>query len=284
MPGLCPTSLRLEPTARYGCQISMGVYGSITRGTVSRALGGSTARVLETVHRPYSSIDWHDHEDLSLDVVVAGSFQEYVDGDVFERGVGSLVIKPSGVAHRDVYGKAGTRTFVVHVSPSSPLLEAFGHLFTRTHHQRATDDRIAIVLAEVLECIADSSMAVDDAVITCLDQLSPPAPPAVAIKTLSAMRARVLDDVVSTSLTSIAEEFGLSPSAFTHAFRARYGCTPSTMRRRYRLDRACQLLRHSAMTISEIAAHAGFADQPHLTRECRRLLGVTPRHYRRMSA
>jgi AraC family transcriptional regulator len=53
------------------------------------------------------------------------------------------------------------------------------------------------------------------------------------------------------------------------------------MQRRQRLDRACLLLRTSALTIAEIASSTGFADQAHLTRECRRLLHTTPRRYRR---
>ena len=257
----------------------MVVYGSITRGTVTQVLAGSTARILETVHRPHSSIDWHEHEDLSVDVVIAGSFQEHVSGEVFDRGVGSLIIKPSGVSHRNAYGARGTRTVVVHISPTSPLLEDFGHLFTRVRHECRAGRGIAARLAGVLAAGGVLAMTIDDAIIVGLAELTPLSRN-VAPRTLGAMRARVLDDTLSGSLTSIAEEFGMSPSAFSHAFRSHYGCTPSTMLRRRRMDRACQLLR-SGTRISEVAATSGFADQAHFTRECRKLLGVTPSQYRR---
>jgi AraC family transcriptional regulator len=263
----------------------MDVYGSVTLGTVTRALAGNTARVLETVHRPHASLDWHEHEDLSLDVVVAGSFQEHVGAEVLERGIGSVVVKPSGVIHRNVYGPKGTRTLVLHVSPTSPLLQDFGHLFTRVRHVYTAPSSLSHKLAEVMDVDhAASALAVDEVIVGCLAQLSSPSGRRVAERTLSAMRGRVLDDSGSASLTSIAEEFKLSLSAFSHAFRARYGCSPTTMQRRVRLERACHLLRRSRLHIGAIAAHAGFADQAHLTRECRRLLGLTPRQYRRVVA
>jgi AraC-like DNA-binding protein/quercetin dioxygenase-like cupin family protein len=235
------------------------LYSDITLGTVLRSAAGSAARLIETTHDAHSHLGWHEHEDLSLDVVLDGTFREDVDGEQLTRFAGSMVLKPSGIGHRNAYGPSGTRTLIVHIPPTSPLLEA------------------ALVDGKR----SDGPLAVDEAVIATLRALAPPHAQRFSTDQLRRMRARVLDGRGAHNLTAVAREFGLSPSAFTHAFRARFGCTPRVMLRRHRLETACAMLRTSRTPIAVVAAEAGFADQAHLTRECRCVLGVTPREYRR---
>lgn len=52
-----------------------------------------------------------------------------------------------------------------------------------------------------------------------------------------------------------------------------YGYGPATLRRILRFRRAVELI-HTGMDTSAVAAHAGYADQPHLYREVRELAGV----------
>jgi AraC family transcriptional regulator len=40
------------------------------------------------------------------------------------------------------------------------------------------------------------------------------------------------------------------------------------------------LLRHSQLSLAEIAVRVGFCDQSHLTRRFKRLVGVTPTQFR----
>ena len=48
-----------------------------------------------------------------------------------------------------------------------------------------------------------------------------------------------------------------------------------------RVERAQSLLAQSDRTLSEIALTAGFADQSHLTRRFRQVVGITPSEFRR---
>jgi AraC-like DNA-binding protein len=54
-----------------------------------------------------------------------------------------------------------------------------------------------------------------------------------------------------------------------------FGYGPAVLRRILRFRRAAALL-HAGVTPSEVAAVAGYADQPHLSREVRALSGVSP--------
>lgn len=56
-----------------------------------------------------------------------------------------------------------------------------------------------------------------------------------------------------------------------------FGYGPSTLTRILRLQRFLNLGRSPAAGLAALAAHAGYADQAHLARECRALTGLTPR-------
>ncbi len=80
-------------------------------------------------------------------------------------------------------------------------------------------------------------------------------------------------------LAEIAEAAGLPPFRLFRAFERATGMTPHTYQRQARLHFAAGLMRRGH-SLSEVAAIAGFADQAHLTRSFRRMMGVTPGAYR----
>lgn len=74
---------------------------------------------------------------------------------------------------------------------------------------------------------------------------------------------------------------GYSPRHFIAVFRGAVGLTPGEF---YRIERFGAVLRTLAQagprSLADLAAAAGYADQSHLTREFRRLAGITPTQYR----
>lgn len=96
-----------------------------------------------------------------------------------------------------------------------------------------------------------------------------------------ARRARDrLDAEDPPPLTDLARDLGTHPSHLVRAFRHEYGLPPHRYLVGRRLDRARRLLL-DGLPIAEVAAAAGFHDQPHLTRHFRALLGTTPAAFRR---
>src|SRR5262249_18724220 len=83
------------------------------------------------------------------------------------------------------------------------------------------------------------------------------------------------------SLEDIPRSSGLSVSAFQTLFRCGVGIPAHQYLIRRRVDRAKSLLVEDKMTISQIAFETGFAHQSHLARHMQRLLGVSPRAFRR---
>ncbi|MEU0069316.1 AraC family transcriptional regulator [Streptomyces sp. NPDC006332] len=95
-----------------------------------------------------------------------------------------------------------------------------------------------------------------------------------------AVRDRLADDLLDPpSLALLAAEQGLSRYQLLRAFRTTMGIPPYAWLAQYRVHRARGLL-ESGLKPAEVAGLVGFADQAHLTRWFRRVLGVTPAVYR----
>ncbi|PWH12285.1 MAG: ATPase, partial [Anaerolineae bacterium] len=79
----------------------------------------------------------------------------------------------------------------------------------------------------------------------------------------------------------IAAQIGMSADYLTDCFRQELGITPMTYIRRYRIRRACELLRSTDQSITQVAVEVGFADTAHFTRTFLREMGMTPKAYRK---
>jgi AraC-like DNA-binding protein len=82
-------------------------------------------------------------------------------------------------------------------------------------------------------------------------------------------------------LSQLAEACGLSTRHFARAFRQSTGVPPHRWRLSRRLERAKDLLRDPARSLSEVALACGFADQSHFTRMFTTLVGLSPGLWRR---
>ena len=73
----------------------------------------------------------------------------------------------------------------------------------------------------------------------------------------------------------------MNRSAFCSYFKRCKGMTFSQFVTEYRLNTACELLKHSQKQVSEICFAVGFNDVPHFNRIFKKLKGVTPQEYRK---
>lgn len=83
-------------------------------------------------------------------------------------------------------------------------------------------------------------------------------------------------DLKLVELATIAQ---LSPYHFLRLFKQSMGTTPHQYILQCRIEKTKQLLRHSTLSLAEIAARVGFSDQSHLTRYFKRVVGVTPKQF-----
>ncbi|MEO2205132.1 helix-turn-helix domain-containing protein [Paenibacillus pabuli] len=82
------------------------------------------------------------------------------------------------------------------------------------------------------------------------------------------------------TLEAIAGKSNISVRHLNRIFRSHYQMTPITYMLTLRLERACSLLKHSSLTITQISYECGFNDSNYFTRQFRKAYGVSPKAYR----
>jgi len=83
------------------------------------------------------------------------------------------------------------------------------------------------------------------------------------------------------TLADLTADTGMGADHYGRLFKQKTGLTLYQFVIRCRIDRARHLLTDTKTSIAEIAHDCGFADQVHLTRVFRRIVGTTPAAYRR---
>ena len=93
-----------------------------------------------------------------------------------------------------------------------------------------------------------------------------------------------LNDNVETPVTlaDLAAIAGVGQFHLTRTLRQAFGLPPHAYHVQVRVNRARALLKNGVPVV-DVAARTGFADQAHLTRHFKRLVGVTPGRYRATS-
>jgi transcriptional regulator GlxA family with amidase domain len=79
----------------------------------------------------------------------------------------------------------------------------------------------------------------------------------------------------------IARRVGMSTNAFIRLFSSEAGVPPQNWYTRHRIEYACLLLHHAAMSIDRIADETGFCDRAHFSRTFKRLRGLGPAAFRK---
>lgn len=85
------------------------------------------------------------------------------------------------------------------------------------------------------------------------------------------------------TVADLARACGLGLTSFSSAFRDATGTTPHRYLRRARIERACELLRTTGLSVREVAEVVGFRGQGHFCTAFTEERGLTPSAYRRAS-
>lgn len=229
----------------------------------------------------------HTHEEFAIGVCSSGVETIRYRGTHWTSGPGSIVvIEPgephtggpaheNGFAYRAAYPPAGllAETAVPHfptpVIDDPPLAEAL----RAAHHALSEgSDRLA----------AESTWTELLGVLVRRHTTNAPPPQAtlaarrIARATMDRLAAGLVDP---PSLLDVAAELGISRFQVVRGFREAVGMPPYAWLAQYRVTRARALL-EAGERPAEVATRVGFADQAHLTRWFRRVVGVTPGAFR----
>jgi AraC family transcriptional regulator len=169
----------------------------------------------------------------------------------------------------------------------NPVMESQSHLLSLIQRAASLLERDR---SEAWRCLRDASTLLsqetsDEPIAGHVAQPAQPVRPGC----LAAWQTRrVVDHIeghlgAKLSIEDIAATIGLSKSHFCRAFKSTLGTSPMTYVAARRIERAQRIMRTSAETLADVALSCGFADQSHLNRHFRRVVGVTPGQWRRSS-
>lgn len=84
-------------------------------------------------------------------------------------------------------------------------------------------------------------------------------------------------------IADLAARAKLSPFQFDQRIRIMFGHSAGHYLTRLRIDHACSRLRRTEIPISQIALESGYADQTAFTRQFRKVVGLSPLQYRKLT-
>ena len=102
-------------------------------------------------------------------------------------------------------------------------------------------------------------------------------------KALKAIRAGAGGTEVAEIRHQVARQVGVSPRQLTQLLKERTGRTFADLLREARIERACEMLAKTEMTVAAIALDSGFCDQSYFTHVFQKLKRTTPKQYRNVS-
>jgi AraC family transcriptional regulator len=227
----------------------------------------------------------HEHDEMSISVVLGGDLTEAVGGREVQAGLGSVVVKPAKSVHSNRFGPSGAVFLAIwpgeliagEVSPQAADRWRWRHdpaglkRWIGVAKEFALHDHLGFAEEEVMALLHDDGEG----------RLGHEPP----------VRLRRIRDQLHAlgperpSVALLARALGLHPGYLTRTFRRHYGCSISDYVRRIRVRRAASILIGAAPPpIAGLAQELGFADQSHFCRTFRNELGVTPTDYRRALA
>ncbi|MGW7006922.1 helix-turn-helix domain-containing protein [Streptomyces sp. NPDC054933] len=243
-----------------------------------------TARFDQHVYAP------HCHQEYTIGVCVGGS--EIIDyrGGRLHVGPGSIVVLDPGETHTGGPGASDGYAYRA-LYPAQPLF-ADGTVALPHFPEPVLDDpELAAALRAAHAELSSHRLDALEAesrlpwLLTALARRHGSARPVRdsvpgAGQIARAVRDRLADELLTPpSLAELATGFGLSRYQLLRIFRDTMGMPPYAWLAQHRVARARTLL-EAGLRPAEVAGLVGFADQAHLTRWFRRVLGVTPAAYR----
>ena len=239
----------------------------------------------------------HSHETYTFGLIEAGVEEFEYGSNLLRAGPGAVALLDPDVVHtghaatawgwayRVLYPqvsvvtevaaelgwRAGTPRFpqTVLYDPDTAARLRSAHRAAECGDQLASSTLLTTALAGLLSAHAAAGPA------------GAPSPVRKAPEAVGAVRDLLAERLADPpTLAELATLTGLSQFALLRAFRAATGLPPHAYLNQLRVRRARRML-DDGLPAAEVAVRTGFADQAHLTRHFKRVVGVPPAAYQR---
>ena len=255
----------------------IGFYGAVG-GRVEVA--GVT--MFRNVHQRAMTVPGHEHPVSYLALLLQGNYREPGRGDEVYFTPFTTAYQPEGTRHRGKVEACGCDFFTVEISPeflrendaakalSEPVFDCDGGkllwLMLQLYSEYCQQQECCSLTVEglLLESLAAASRG--------CKLRSDEEPSRWRI-----MREKIHGDFrESLRVKDLAEAAGVHPVHAARIFRRYSGRTPGEYLQHLRVQAACRMIAQNSDSLSGVAAQVGFADQSHMNRTFKRVVGTTP--------
>lgn len=238
---------------------------------------------------PFCTDNTAGREDYYLMIVLHGTLDVRLPTQIGTVVGGSFMIVPPRTPYQYAYAGGEELQYLwVHFTGSHAAhhLERWGLSPLPLTRDRLPAPRVVEAFERLLDCFAKDE-PLRDAWLSCLlEQLLLLLSSAEVAAEEHQPLARSLGYIdrhyaEDVSVSALAAMDGLSYSRYHDVFTAQLGMTPKRYLTRKRLDRACELLLTTDMSIAQIGTQVGYSDACFFTKIFKKEIGRTPSGYRK---
>jgi AraC family transcriptional regulator len=258
-------------------------------GTVLRRLDLGSILLAETRHSAGARIPPHAHRNAYFCFVRTGAYAETYGPNSRDCGPLTVAFHTSDETHSEHMAGGDVRSLNVEVT--ADWLGRVQEIAPRLRDPFDCRGGPAAWLAARMYCEfrwgdATSQLMIEGLLLELAAQLARAAAPCSSApswlrRVRDLLRARFRENL---SPADVAAEVGTHPVHLATVFRRHLGCSIGDFVRNCRVEFAASQLAGTALSLADIAAEAGFADQSHFTRIFKRATGLTPAAFRRGAA
>jgi AraC-like DNA-binding protein len=229
----------------------------------------------------------HTHESAYFSLLLHGSYKERFTQKATEYGPFTLGFHPPAFTHEDEIGVCGARMLCVELRDSF-WQNMRGYLTAPKFTPELCGEETVWLCVRLYRALRGGTLdafqieeAGADMVERCSEtnlvlERSAPGWLGKAVDFLHAsFRCQVTLDAVATQLD-------VHPIHLSRVFRKKYGCTLGEYVNRLRVQFACAEMSRGWPALGELAFAAGFADQSHMGRVFKMIVGETPARFREL--
>jgi len=258
--------------------------GAFFGQTVSARLAGAV--LSEVRHDLGRTVPPHTHEYAYFSLLVEGSYHETSGGSTIAYDPFTVVFHAPLMEHTDTIGRAGGRFFMVELLPRwTETIASDGSLPEHFVELSGGDPAwlMSRLYQEFLTRGATTELSIESLLYElCAFVLKMPAIPRQEPAWMADVDRRIQRNFSEAiSLQELAQHAGVHPSHLCRAFHRFRGRSIGDYVVGLRMQLACRRIVETEWPLADIAAEAGFADESHMSKIFKRLVGQAPGAYRR---
>lgn len=235
----------------------------------------------------HDTVDWHYHENAYFTFLLEGSSLDGNKKQIHECSAGSLLFQNWQDPHYNVGSKQYSRGFHVEIMPSWFV---FHHIPVNLVEgsMRIMDPSLKMLMYNVFKetklYTGTNQLPIDTLLVQLLSSLTPETR---SYNSQAPAWVRVVKEVLhavpdSWKLIDLAKIANVHPVHLSRQFPKYFKATLGDYIRTIKVQKALSLLPNKNLSLTEISAECGFADQSHFIRCFKSCHRLTPLYYRKL--